>query len=176
MPALFRHPDGCRWLWQARFDVYFSLFARESSGSHATLSHLKENNKSFLPVWNNSPAEEWVEWGIFAPSMISARLTDRVTPTGTRVSAHTGKATRGIWRSFDLLVLTLRYLQIHTHFFFFSGTRRNLLILQLLFTESRAVMVNPLYITRSQIEGLHISPWQSPELHDSRSGCERRQW
>lgn len=98
-----------------------------------------------------------MEWGIFAPSMISARLTDRVTPTGTRVSAHTGKATRGVRRSFELLVLTLRYLQIHTHFFF-PGTRRNLLILQLLFTESRAVMVNPLYITRSQIEALHISP------------------
>lgn len=62
-----------------------------------------------------------MEWGIFAPSMISARLTDRVTPTGTRVSAHTGKATRGIRRSFELLVLTLRYLQIHTHFFFFRA-------------------------------------------------------
>lgn len=37
---LFRHPDGCRWLWQARFDVYFSLFELESSGSHATASHL----------------------------------------------------------------------------------------------------------------------------------------
>lgn len=57
VPVLFRLPDSCRRLWQARLDGYFSLFALESSGSHATLSHRKENNKSFLPVWNNRPAE-----------------------------------------------------------------------------------------------------------------------
>lgn len=76
VPVLFRHPDGCRWQWQARFNVYSSLFTLESSGSHPTLSHLKENNKSFLPVWNNRPAEGWVRWGIFAESIISARLSD----------------------------------------------------------------------------------------------------
>lgn len=184
MLVLFRHPDGCRWLWQARYNVYFSLFALESSGSHATLSHLKEKQQIISPS-----LKQQTGWEVGGAGYICLKydfsMVDwyGVTPTGPRVSTYTqDKQINILWSHRYITLIT--YLTLFIMYFlrectdwitfFLSSTWKTNLFCS--FYRNRIVMVHPLLIACSQMGALHISPARSPEYHDSCWRCEGRRW
>lgn len=155
----------------------------ESSGSHPTLSHLKENNKSFLPVWNNRPAEGRVRWGILTESMISAWLTDIESLLHGPLFQHTpnniNKYTviTSLYLTNYLTCFAICYLKEMADSFpvFISSTGKIYLYYSLIY-RNRTVMVHLLYIASCQIGALHVSPSASLEYHDSCRRCDGRRW
>lgn len=182
VPVLFRHPDGCRCLWQAHFNVYSSLFALESSRSHATLSHLKGKQEIISPTLKQQTGRGLGEVGNIG-SKYYFSMVDWQSLLQVPVFQQ-DKHVNMLWSHYHIIQNKCNYLcrqhiciwetsEVQPHSSFFTKTY---IYSSLIYTNG-IEMGNPLYITNSQTGALHISP-STPRsfairVNDARGGGDK---